>query len=57
LYWRSELWIFGCPGSTDGPCRKLKNDPQLKHIPVLMISASRENRQSALDAGADDFIE
>lgn len=38
-------------------CKLLKNDPKYKEIPVLMISASRDIRQSAMDAGANDFME
>jgi two-component system phosphate regulon response regulator PhoB len=36
-------------------CRRLKPDPETRAIPVVVMSAG-ERRQSALDAGADDFI-
>jgi len=38
-------------------CKKLKSNSETKNIPVLMISASHEIKQSAIDAGADDFLE
>ncbi|MCC5986916.1 MAG: diguanylate cyclase [Pararhodobacter sp.] len=39
-------------------CRRLRNDPQTRDIPVVMITASgdRERRLQALAAGADDFL-
>ena len=40
-------------------CRKLKSDERLKMIPVIMITASRDNKEiriKALDAGADAFL-
>jgi two-component system alkaline phosphatase synthesis response regulator PhoP len=50
-----DIWMSGIDGRDI--CRMLKNTLQVQTIPVLMISASRETRQSALDAGATDFIE
>ena len=50
-----DIWMSGHDGRDI--CKQLKNDPQYKEIPVLMISASRDIRQSALDAGANDFME
>lgn len=50
-----DIWMSGHDGRDI--CKLLKNDPQYKNIPVLMISASRDIRQSALDAGANDFME
>ncbi|WBX96299.1 response regulator [Chryseobacterium gambrini] len=34
----------------------IRADENLKDIPVLIMSASRGLEQSALDAGANDFI-
>lgn len=50
-----DIWMSGVDGRD--VCKQLKADPQTKHIPVLMISASRDIRSSALACGADDFIE
>jgi len=50
-----DIWMSGHDGRDI--CKQLKNDPHYKEIPVLMISASRDIRQSALDAGANDFME
>ena len=39
-------------------CRRLKNDPDLAHIPVVMVTALSDiqDRIKGLEAGADDFI-
>ena len=39
-------------------CQKLKADPELSHIPVVMVTAlsERSDRLKGLDVGADDFI-
>ncbi|MEJ0009213.1 MAG: PleD family two-component system response regulator [Alphaproteobacteria bacterium] len=39
-------------------CRKLKEDPDVSHIPVVMVTALSEpsDRVQGLEAGADDFI-
>lgn len=50
-----DIWMSGHDGRDI--CKQLKSDPTYKEIPILMISASRDIRQSALDAGADDFME
>lgn len=38
-------------------CRYLKSKPNYRDIPVIMLSASKELRDQAFDAGADEFIE
>lgn len=39
-------------------CRRLKEDPDVSHIPVVMVTALSEpsDRVAGLEAGADDFI-
>jgi len=39
-------------------CRRLRQDPSTKHIPIVVLSgySSEERRAEALDSGADDFI-
>jgi CheY-like chemotaxis protein len=49
-----DIWMSGQDGREI--CKYLKNNPHTKHIPIIMISASRDIIQSAKDAGADDFI-
>ena len=49
-----DIWMSGEDGRDI--CRKLKDANATKNIPVIMISASRDIQQSALDAGADDFL-
>lgn len=49
-----DIWMSGIDGRD--VCRIIKATPQTKDIPVLMISASRHIRESALASGADDFL-
>ncbi len=39
-------------------CKRLKADPETRHIPIAMITALDEkgDKQKAIDAGIDDFI-
>ena len=39
-------------------CRRLKADPETRHIPVVLVTAldGREDRIRGLEAGADDFV-
>jgi two-component system cell cycle response regulator len=39
-------------------CKKIKEDPEIAHIPIVMVTALSElsDRLQGLDAGADDFI-
>ena len=49
-----DIWLSGQDGRSI--CIYLKNNPATKHIPVIMISASRDVDKSAKSAGADDYI-
>lgn len=49
-----DIWMSGCDGRDI--CRELKAKEDMRHIPVLMISASKDIRESAMQAGADDFL-
>lgn len=46
-------------GDADGKvlCRELKGSQATKHIPVVMMSAYPDARESALAAGADAYME
>jgi two-component system cell cycle response regulator len=39
-------------------CRQLKDDPETRHIPVVLVTAldGRSDRVAGLEAGADDFL-
>ncbi|HYF23265.1 MAG TPA: PleD family two-component system response regulator [Caulobacteraceae bacterium] len=39
-------------------CRRLKDDPATRHIPVVLVTAldGRQDRLSGLEAGADEFL-
>lgn len=39
-------------------CRRLKSDPEVAHIPVVMVTAlsSKSDRLRGLEVGADDFL-
>ncbi len=49
-----DIWMSGQDGREI--CKFLKKNPSTKHIPIIMISASRDVGKSAKEAGADDFI-
>jgi two-component system cell cycle response regulator len=48
------------PGDMDGfqICRRLKRDPNTRHIPVIMLTVadSSESTLAGIEAGADDYI-
>lgn len=46
-----DVWMSGADGRD--LCRKIKKNSTL---PVIMISASKETRESSLESGADYFI-
>ncbi len=39
-------------------CRRIKNDPQTAHIPVIMVTALNElaDIEKAINSGTDDFL-
>jgi DNA-binding response OmpR family regulator len=49
-----DIWMSGEDGRDI--CKKLKADQKTRNIPVIMISASRDIKDSAISAGADDFL-
>jgi len=49
-----DIWMSGEDGRDI--CRKLKHTDATKNIPVIMISASRDIKESAMASGADDFL-
>jgi DNA-binding response OmpR family regulator len=50
-----DLWLSGVDGREI--CKKIKNDTKLKDIPIIIISANKDTKQIAREAGAEDFIE
>lgn len=38
-------------------CKKLKNQEQTSHVPIIILSASPHLNNMAKQAGADDFLE
>lgn len=50
-----DIWMSGQDGREI--CKYLKKEELTRHIPIIMVSASRDVRKSAQDSGADDFIE
>ena len=50
-----DIWMSGQDGRDI--CKYVKKDPRKKIIPVIMISASRDIKKSALAVGANDFLE
>lgn len=49
-----DIWMSGADGRE--LCKKLKKDTLTKNIPVILVSASNDLKQSAETAGADDFL-
>ncbi len=49
-----DIWMSGEDGRDI--CKKLKQTPSTQNIPVIMVSASKDVKESALAAGADDFL-
>lgn len=49
-----DIWMSGENGRDI--CKYLKANPMTKKIPVIIISASRDIKKSAVESGADDFL-
>lgn len=49
-----DMWLSGEDGRDI--CRQLKEEQATRHIPVLMMSASRGLEHTALESGANAFI-
>lgn len=49
-----DMWLAGEDGRDI--CKKIRQDEKTKHIPILMMSASRGLAHTAIDSGACDFI-
>lgn len=49
-----DIWLSGWHGRDI--CRFLKSQEQTRKLPVLLVSANRETKSIAREAGADDFL-
>src|SRR4051812_9401424 len=49
-----DIWMAGEDGRDI--CKKLKQEPITKHIPVIMVSANKDVEKLALESGANDFL-
>jgi DNA-binding response OmpR family regulator len=49
-----DIWMSGIDGRDI--CKRLKSAAMTKHIPIIMISATKDIEQIAKDSGADDYI-
>lgn len=49
-----DIWMSGMDGRDI--CKHLKSQDETKHIPIIMISASKDVQKSAQEAGADNFL-
>jgi len=49
-----DIWMSGQDGRD--VCKKLKQAESTRDIPIIMVSASHNIEESALAAGADDFL-
>lgn len=50
-----DIWMSGVDGRD--VCRRIKEDKRTKNIPVILFSAGNDVKMSALNAGANGFIE
>lgn len=50
-----DVWLSGYDGREI--CRELKRNKRTRHIPIVMISAARDVKESVLAAGADEFLQ
>ena len=49
-----DIRLSGTNGRTI--CEQLKRQPATRHIPIIILSAHKDTRQIAREAGADDFL-
>ncbi len=49
-----DLWMPVMSG--DEVIRKIRGDHEIKSLPIMVMSASRDGEEIAFDAGADRFI-
>ncbi len=49
-----DIWMSGVDGRDI--CKQLKAQKHTEHIPIIMISASRDVIQSTKEVGANDFL-
>lgn len=49
-----DIWMSGADGREIA--KKIKNDKNLSHIPIIMISANNETEKIAKSVGADGFL-
>lgn len=49
-----DLWMPVLSG--DQVLKSLRNNPETKQLPVIIISASQDGKKIADDAGANDFM-
>ena len=49
-----DIWMSGIDGRDI--CKQFKKDSSTNHIPIVLISATKDIAQIAKDSGADDFI-
>ena len=50
----TDVFLSGTDGRS--LCKKLKQNEKTKNIPIIMISALPNVKESVMDAGADEFI-
>jgi DNA-binding response OmpR family regulator len=49
-----DIRLSGTDGRTI--CQHLKSQPATEHLPIILLSAHKDTRQMARDAGADGFL-
>src|SRR5579859_4475456 len=49
-----DIWMAGSDGRII--CKSLKRQKLTRHIPIIIISANKDTKKLAKEAGADDFI-
>ena len=50
-----DIWLAGMDGRDI--CKKLRSQEHTKHLPIILMSASKEAGKTAKEVGADDFLE